>query len=983
MDTPQPPNETRRLEALQHYAVLDTSPDTSFDEITELGAKLCETPIALLTFIDANRLWIKSKVGLDVSSISRDIAFCTHTIHQPNLFIVPDASLDPRFAGDPMVLTEPYIRFYAGIPLTTSDGFSLGTLCVMDRQPRALRPGQLQALRVLSRHVVTQLEVRRSMRAERDEALAALQLERTDLEQRTQPRTDALTLLSKNTRTTFVNSDSSRHALDLILEDRKRAHDAARDNELRFRATFEQAAVGIAHVAPNGRWLRVNQKLCNIVGYTHTELLTRTFQDITHADDLETDLAYVGQMLAGEIATYSMEKRYIHKNGSIIWINLTVALVRTDTGVPEYFISVIEDISERKKIEAAVRENELRYRTLIHLLPSAVYTCDAQGYITLYNRAAAILWGREPEIGKEIWCGSWKIFEPDGHPIPLETCPMALAIQEGRPVFGRKVVIERPDGSRRHVLPYPQPEFDANGAVIGAINILVDITEHRRAEAALKENELFFRNVLDGLLSFAGTLTPDGLLLFANKTALDTGGLTSAAVIGKSFADTYWWSWSEHVQQRLREAIRCAASGITARYDDQVRMANGHIINVDVSITPLRDANKQVTHLIASGVDITARKKAEDALRASERYLRTIINSEPECVKVLDPDGNLLEMNPAGLAMIEADDIQMVLGQSVLGIIAPEYRAQFKQLTDEVIAGSSGSLEFEIIGLKGTRRWLDTRAVPFDNAGTPCLLSITRDITARRQAEKEILRLNAELEQRVTERTQQLVATIHELESFAYSVSHDLRTPLRNIAGFSQILAEDYVDKLDGQAQDYLKRVRAAAKRMGVLIEDLLKLSRITRQEILIQSVNLSDIVKGLANELRLDAPERQVKFNITPDVIVQGDARLLEIAMNNLLGNAWKYTGRCDLARIDFAVEKKNGENVFLVRDNGAGFDMRYANKLFVAFQRMHTANEFDGTGIGLATVARIIQRHGGRIWAEAEVDKGATFFFTLPRYP
>lgn len=977
MDTPHPPNETRRLEALQHYAVLDTSPDTSFDEITALGTKLCETPIALLSFIDENRQWIKSKVGLNVSSISRDIAFCSHAIHQPDLFIVPDASLDPRFVNNPLVLTEPYIRFYAGIPLTTSDGFSLGTLCVMDRQPRALRPDQLQALRVLKHHVVKHLEMRRSMRTERDEALAAIQLGLTDLEQ----RTDAFNFRAQNTRATFENSESSRRALDQILEDQKRTQDAARDSELRFRATFEQAAVGIAHVAPDGSWLHVNQKLCDIVGYTHAELLTRTFQDITHADDLDTDLAYVGKMLAGEISTYSMEKRYFHKNGSIIWINLTVALVRTDTGVPQYFISVIEDICERKRIEAALRVNELRYRNLVHLLPSAVYTCDDQGRITLFNRAAVILWGREPEIGKDIWCGSWKIFEPDGRSIPLELCPMALAIQEGRPVLGREVVIERPDGTRRHVLPYPQPEFDANGAVIGAINILVDITEHRRAEAALKENELFFRNVLDGLSSFAGTLTPDGLLLFANKTALDAGGLTSAAVIGKPFADTYWWSWSEPTQQRLREAIRCAASGITARHDDQVRMAGGHIIDVDVSITPLWDANKRVTHLIASGVDITARKKAKDALHASERYLRTIINSEPECVMVLGPDGKLREMNPAGLAMIEADDIKMVLGQSVLGIISPEYRAQFKQLTDEVIAGSPGSLEFEIIGLKGTRRWLDTHTVPFDVAGTPCLLSITRDISARRKAEKEILRLNAELEQRVAERTQQLVATIHELESFAYSVSHDLRTPLRNIAGFSQILVEDYADKLDEQAQDYLNRVRAGAQRMGVLIEDLLKLSRITRQDIQTQPVNLSDIVKSLADELCLDAPERQVIFNITADVIIKGDARLLEIAMNNLLGNAWKYTSRCDQTRIDFAVENKNGENVYLVRDNGAGFDMRYAKKLFIAFQRLHTVDEFDGTGVGLATVARIIQRHGGRIWAEAEVDKGATFFFTLSK--
>jgi signal transduction histidine kinase len=231
----------------------------------------------------------------------------------------------------------------------------------------------------------------------------------------------------------------------------------------------------------------------------------------------------------------------------------------------------------------------------------------------------------------------------------------------------------------------------------------------------------------------------------------------------------------------------------------------------------------------------------------------------------------------------------------------------------------------------------------------------------------------------IQQRDAELAAANKELEAFSYSVSHDLRAPLRSIDGFSQALLEDYADRLDDEGREYLQLVREATQDMGHLIDDFLGLARVTRSEMHRELVDCSALANAIATELRRRDPDRNVTFAIADDVRAYGDAKLLRIALENLLGNAWKYTSRHPTARIEFACSDENGTPVFWVRDDGAGFDMAYAQKLFGAFQRLHAASEFEGTGVGLATVQRIVHRHGGRIWAEAAVEQGATFYFTL----
>jgi PAS domain S-box-containing protein len=370
--------------------------------------------------------------------------------------------------------------------------------------------------------------------------------------------------------------------------------------------------------------------------------------------------------------------------------------------------------------------------------------------------------------------------------------------------------------------------------------------------------------------------------------------------------------------------------------------------------------------------EVNERKQTEEALRQSEERFRLMVSDVKDyAILMLDPDGCVASWN-AGAERTKGYRAGEILGQHFSRFYPEDDIQSGKPAEALKTALQKGRHEDEgwRVRKDGSRFWADVVITALrDGAGQlRGFCKVTRDTTVRKRND-ELLRL----------RNAQLEAANKELDAFSYSVSHDLRAPLRGIDGFSQALLEDYGDKLDSTAQDYLRRVRLAAQRMSTLIDDLLNLSRVTRSEIRREKLDLSSIVRSAAEDLQRAAPGRNVKFLIADGLTADGDSRLLRVAIENLLGNAWKYTSGHSCARIEFGLYRDNGRPAYFVRDDGAGFDPRYSERLFGAFQRLHGAAEFPGTGIGLATVQRIIRRHGGEIWAEGAVEKGATFYFTL----
>lgn len=373
----------------------------------------------------------------------------------------------------------------------------------------------------------------------------------------------------------------------------------------------------------------------------------------------------------------------------------------------------------------------------------------------------------------------------------------------------------------------------------------------------------------------------------------------------------------------------------------------------------------------------------QEALVTSKK-LSMIVESSSEAIVSLALDGTVLSWNKGAEDMFGFTAGEIV-DQSVFLLLPPDQHNHMQDMLKRISRGETikenHSLRIRKDGniIETARTFSPIKNVSGQVVGVS---AIVRDITELRKAINEIHRLNAELEQRVADRTAELAAANKELETFSYSVSHDLRSPLRSIDGFSLALLEDCTDQLNDTGKDYLNRVRTASQRMGTLIDDLLKLSRISRSEMNRRLVDLSFLAQTTANELQQFDPERQVEVQITPGLIANGDEHLLGIVFDNLLGNSWKFTGKTARPRIEFGVcppTQSQPQLTFFVRDNGAGFDMNYADKIFDAFQRLHSDKEFAGTGIGLATVQRIIHRHGGKIWAEGHVDQGATFYFTL----
>ena len=501
-----------------------------------------------------------------------------------------------------------------------------------------------------------------------------------------------------------------------------------------------------------------------------------------------------------------------------------------------------------------------------------------------------------------------------------------------------------------------------------------DITERKRVEEKLSHLAAIVESSDDAIIG----KTLDERILSWNKGAERIYGYTAGEVVGHSVAIL--------VPPGLMEELAAIMDGVkrgegVEHFETTRVRKDGQIIHVALTISPIKDASGQIVGASTIARDITEHKRAEEEIRKLNRYTRSLIEASLDPAVTISPTGKITDVNMATEAATGRTRTELI-GTDFSDYFTEPGKARdgYEQVFRE---GSVRDYPLELRHRNGGSIPVLYNATVYRNEAGEVVgvFAAARDITELKRAEEEIQKLNQELEKRVAARTAQLELANNELESFSYSVSHDLRAPLRGIDGFSRILEEDYSDKLDEKGRKTLASVRAASQRMALLIDDILQLSRLSRAPLQLLPVDLSVLAASVADELKKAEPDRGVKFVIEPGWVAFADGNLMRIVLDNLIGNAWKFTVKQSAAKIEFGRTIHEGVPAYFVRDNGVGFDMQYVSKLFSAFQRLHTVAEFPGTGIGLATVQRVIRRHGGKVWIEGGINEGATAYFSIPQ--
>lgn len=664
----------------------------------------------------------------------------------------------------------------------------------------------------------------------------------------------------------------------------------------------------------------------------------------------------------------------------------------------EVLIHKLENkLLEVERLNQDLCDREARLRLSVEAANVGLWDWDLQTNAVLYSPE----WKRQIGYCDDELSNDFAEWQSRVHPDDLELtlAKVRAFLSNPRGRHEAEFRFRHKDGSYRWIYTHADVLRDAAGKPVRMLGCHIDITERKRAEEALRESHARLKKVLE--VETVGVMFWDlttGCLTDANDAFLDLMGYSRAEVEARELT---WQKLTppDYVEASEAEIRKFQASGRVGPYEKEYLRKDGTrnwFVFAGSSLGP--------NACVEFCVDISARKKVEKSLRE----LAHAIDVAGDVVFLTDKEGIITQINEQFTALYGHT------AEEVVGKVTPRILKSGKHSVDFYEQAWASLLRGETVKGEVCNRAKDGRLLDIEETITPFrddrgevtgFVAVQREVGARKRAEAEAQRLNAELERRVAARTAQLEAANQELEAFSYSVSHDLRAPLRHIEGFSRTLVEDYAGTLDAQGRHYLERIGAAAERMTHLIDGLLELSRVARTEIRALPVDLSAMAQAVAAELQRSEPGRAVQFVIASGLVVSGDARLLRQVLENLLGNAWKYTSRHVTARIEFGVqtratseprvssvvEAEGGSrsvipgirNVYFVRDDGAGFDMRHADKLFGPFQRLHGTDEYEGTGIGLATVARIIHRHGGRIWAEGAVERGATLYFTLEGGP
>ncbi len=531
------------------------------------------------------------------------------------------------------------------------------------------------------------------------------------------------------------------------------------------------------------------------------------------------------------------------------------------------------------------------------------------------------------------------------------------------------------DGKIFSIFETPIKNLDSSTSKMAVFH---DITELKKAELDLSESEGKFKYIFDHSNIGNSITLPTGEI-HVNKTFVELIGYSEEELQGKKWQDITHPDDIALTQSEMNTLT--VGEKESARFVKRYIRKDGSVLWIDLSTSIRRDKAGNPLYLMTSLMDITERVKMVETLQTNEARLRAVLDSTPFPVAMVDVEDNIIHYWSRSALALFGHTAPTSSQWYQLAYPDPNYRQsvidRWKIFLEKARQSSQpvNTGEYRVTCKDGSVRICELYASFLGDY----LIVTFDDITEKKNAEEEILQLNKNLEEKVELRTRQLTAANKELESFSYSVSHDLRAPLRALDGFSLAILEDYTDKLDSEGKKYLNRIREASQKMANLIESMLILSHVSKVDLTLTDVDLTCLAEEISAELTLHNPERDVTWKIEPGMTVIADSTLLKSTLENLIGNAWKFTSKHPSATIEVGSIHENGEMIYFVRDDGAGLDMQYASKLFGAFQRMHSSTEFEGTGVGLATVQRIINKHGGRIWAESKPDAGATFYFTL----
>jgi PAS domain S-box-containing protein len=701
----------------------------------------------------------------------------------------------------------------------------------------------------------------------------------------------------------------------------------------------------------------------------------QNWEQLVHPEDRVAAISRVKQAFETFLPVEG-EWRVCWPDGSLHWLVGRFQVLKDESGNPHRLIGVNMEITERKREEEALRqaeaglkESEESLRITLNSIGDAVIATDAVGCVTRMNPVAEELtgWKLHQATGKKLS----EVFpirnEDTGEPIEN---PVDRILREGKVIgFANHTVLVSRDGSERAIADSGAPMRRASGETCGVVLVFRDVTRERRAEEALRHWERIFQHANWGV---ATASVDDVSFQAVNPTYARMHGYEVEDLLGAPVSTV----WAPETRADMeRHASKTHAHGQLVVETTHLRK-DGTRLPVEVVATTIKDATGRVKWFVASVQDITERRRAQTALRESEARKRAVMEAALDAIVLMDYEGKIVEFNPAAERTFGYSRNEVV-GKSLADVLVPpalrsRHLAGLNRYLDTGEARIVGKrIELPAMRRDGTEFPAEIAVVRIGSEGDPVFTGYIRDITERKQAaEAEMLRREKEAAEEANA----------ELEAFSYSVAHDLRGPLRGMSGWSAVLLEDYGDRLDDTGKEYLDRIGASTGRMSQIIDALLSLARLTRTEVHRVPVDLTKLAQTVIGQLRATDRERSVDFVAEDGLGADGDPHLLRVVLDNLLGNAWKFTSKASPARIEFGRQTIQDMPTFFVRDNGAGFDMEHVGRLFAPFRRLHTSEEFEGTGIGLATVQRIVRRHGGRIWAEGAKNRGATFYFTLP---